>query len=202
MNLENRLSNKNNVLSFLLQGKVSSINKLIKPIFNFEKIDKNINPKEYFAMIILNKIYSLNISLENIILTNDVFLCNYFYRYIYELYIKVLFIFSVSSEEEIITRVNKFFIDNIPSIFDCQKMINNQLIPPQFKEKHKERYKILSNIAHPNIESINIHLNINSDQQFKFLEPTANLSIWHIIEIINFFSNLKLIKLENEDLKK
>jgi len=199
---ENRLNDKNKVLSTFLQYKASSINEAIKPVFNFKEIDKNTKPKEYFAMAVLNKIYSLDVSLENIILTNDVFLCNYFYRYVYELYIKVLYIFSASNEEETIARLNNFFSGNMPGIFDCQKMINDQFIPPQFKEKHKQKYKTLSDIAHPNIQSLNIHLDTNPDQQFEFLNPTASLSVWHIIEIIKFFLNLKLIKLDEENQKK
>lgn len=176
-----------------LQNKIILFNKIIKPGFNFGTVTKKDNSKEYFASTILNKIYSINISMENILLSNDVFLSVYLYRYVYELYIKVFYIFSGESEEEILSRLNNFFINKDLKIKEYQEGIKDDLIPAQFKKSHREKYRMMSRIAHPNIESFNIHLNKTAKEQFDFLIPNINLAMWHSIEIIRLFSNTKLL---------
>ena len=190
----NSLFKKENILlRNSLQKKIILFNGIIKPGFNFGTVTKKDNPKEYFVSSILNKIYSLNVSMENILLTNDIFLSIYLFRYIYELYIKVLYIFSGKSEDEILLRLNNFFMNKDLKIIEYQEKINDNLIPPQFKESHKEKYKIMSRITHPNIDSLKLHLNKDHNQQFEFLVPNINLAIWHSVEIIRLFSNVKLL---------
>ena len=94
--MDNRLKNENILLKKSLQNKIVSLNEIIKPGFNFGTVTRKDNPKEYFASSILNKIYSLNVSAENSLFSNDVFLSIYLYRYVYELYIKVFYIFSAN----------------------------------------------------------------------------------------------------------
>ena len=89
----NQLNKENIALKYSLQGKITSFGEIIKPGFNFGTVTKSGTPKEYFAAAVLNKLYSLNISTENVLLANDVFLAQYLYRYIYELYIKVFIFF-------------------------------------------------------------------------------------------------------------
>ena len=74
-----------------LQDKALQFNEIIKSGFN---VTKEKNPKDYFGAIILNKIYNLNVSIENSVFCNDVFLSIYLYRYIFEPFIKVHYIFS------------------------------------------------------------------------------------------------------------
>ena len=196
MGVDKQLNTENLVTKHSLQSKVISFGEIINPGFNFGTVTKNGNPKEYFAAAVLNKLYSLNISTENVLLTNDVFLSQYLYRYIYELYTKVFYIFSGSSDEEILSRLDNFFKNNDLKITEYQDGIKNDFIPPKFKESHKEKYKMMSRFAHPNIESLNMHLGKTSDQQFGFLVPTINLILWHSVAIIKLFTDLKLLGLD------
>lgn len=194
--MENKLNNENIAIRNSLQNKIVVFGEIIKPGFNFGTITKKDNPKEYFAAAVLNKLYSLNISTENVLFTNDVFLSQYLYRYIYELYTKVFYIFSGTSDDEILLRLHNFFNNNDLKITEYQDGIKNDFIPPKFKEAHKEKYKTMSRFAHPNIESLNMHLGKNSDQQFEFLTPTINLILWHSVAIIKLFADFKLLDLD------
>ena len=191
--MNNSLTKENISLKNSLQSKIILLNIIIKPCFNFGIVTKKDSPKEYFASSVLNKIYSLNVSLENVLLTNDVFLSVYLYRYIYELYTKVFYIFSGGSEDEILSRLSNFFINKDLKITEYQEGINDDFIPARFKEGHKEKYKTMSRFAHPNVESFNMHMNTTPDKQFGFLIPNINLAMWHNIEIIKLFSNAKLL---------
>lgn len=91
------LSPKKIILRNSLQNKILLFNITIEPGFYFNPITKKENPKEYFVAAVLHKIYSINISIENCLLANDIFLSVYIYRYVYELYIKTLYIFSGKS---------------------------------------------------------------------------------------------------------
>ena len=168
-------------------------NKLLTPCFNFGLVKKEESPKEYFVVAVLNKLFSLNISLENIIFTNDVFLLNYLYRYVYELYVKVFYIFSGSDDAEINEKIKKFFDNKRMEIKDYLENINESSIPPKLKEEHKEKYLLMNRMAHPNINSLNMHLNKTKEQQFDFLVPTVNLIFWHNAEIMRVFSYLKIL---------
>jgi len=201
---ENRLLKQENIVlrSFLL-NKVASLNEIIKPGFNFGLKTREENPREYFAGLVLNKIYSLNISIENSIFANDVFLSIYLYRYIYELYIKISYIYSGSSDDENIHRLNEFFENKKWILADINDKINNNILFSKFTENHKERYNQICKFVHPNIDSLKLHLNRTDDQQFEFMVPNVNLTIWYIVEIIIFFSNLKLLDLDKKiDLNK
>ncbi len=196
MSAVKQLSRDNLVSRQSLHKQIISFGEIIKPGFNFGTITKRNNPKEYFVGAVLNKLYSLNISTENALLTNDVFLAQYLYRYIYELYTKVFYIFSGLSDKEILSRLGNFFKNNDLKIMEYQDGIKNDLIPPQFKESHKEKYKTMSRFTHPNIESLNMHLNKTPDQQFGFLTPTVSLILWHSVEIMRLFVDLKLLNFD------
>ena len=198
MSKKRLLKKENFILRSFLQNKVVSLNKIIESGFDFGEVTKKNNPKEYFAGLVLNKIYSLNISIENSIFANDIFLSIYLYRYVYELHIKVLYIFSGFSEEENILRLNEFFENKKWTLADIEDKINTNFTFPKFTENHKERYSQICKFVHPNIESLNLHLNRTDDQQFEFLVPNVNLTIWYIVEIIIFFSNLKILDFDKK----
>lgn len=83
-------------------------------------------------------------------------------------------------------------------VADYLKEIDNNFLPSNFMVDHNGKYMTMSRIAHPNIESLNIHIEKTPDQQFDFLIPTINLSLWHNIEMIKLFSNLKLLELDSK----
>jgi len=196
MGMNNRLKSENILRKNILQSKIILLNEIIKPGFNFGTVTRKDNPKEYFASSILNKIYSLNISAENSLITNDVFLSIYLYRYIYELYIKVFYIFSGSSEEQILLRLNEFFENKEWILKNILNEINDNFIPPKFKESHGEKYKSICRFVHPNHESFKLHLNRTDDQQFEFLIPNINLTIWHSVGIVKLFSDAKILNFD------
>lgn len=179
-----------------LQNKIVLFNQIIKPGFNFGTVTRKDNPKEYFASSILNKMYSLNVSMENSLVTNDIFLSIYLYRYIYELYIKVFYIFSGSSEEQVLCRLDEFFNNKKWSLKEIKDEIKDSFLPPNFKETHEEKYKLICRFVHPNHESFKLHLNRTDDQQFEFLIPNIHLTMWHSIGIIKLFSDAKLLNFD------
>ncbi len=173
-------------------------NTLLTPCFNFGLVKKEESPKEYFVATVLNKIFSLNISLENIIFTNDVFLSNYLYRYVYELYAKVFYIFSGSDDADINEKLKEFFDNKRVEIKDYLENIDESSIPPKLKEEHKEKYLLMNRMAHPSIDSFNMHLNKTKEQQFDFLVPTVNLTFWHNAEIMRIFSLFKILGIDKK----
>ncbi|MFA4941692.1 MAG: hypothetical protein WC582_03830 [Patescibacteria group bacterium] len=195
--VENRLLNSKNVLlKKLLQDKIVSLNEIIKPGFNFGLVTRNDNPKEYFVGLVLNKIYSLVISMENSVFANDVFISIYLYRYVYELCIKVFYIFSNSSEDQVLFRLNEFFENKKWTFSVINSRIDTNLLPPKFAENHKKTYEQICRFVHPNIDSLRLHLNRTDDQQFEFIVPNINLTIWYIVAIIKLFLNLKILNLD------
>lgn len=190
------LKNENILLKNSLQNKIVRLNEIIKPGFNFGTVTRIDNPREYFASSILNKLYSLNISMENSLLTNDIFLSIYLYRYVYELYIKVFYIFSGSSETQILSRLDEFFNNKKWILKDILNEINDNFLPPKFKEGHEEKYKSICRFVHPNHESFKLHLNRTDDQQFEFLVPNINLAMWHNVGIVKLFSDAKILNFD------
>ncbi len=179
----------------ILRYKVTNLNFLIRPVFkNFGVITKEKNPKEYFILSALNKIYSINVSLENIIFTNDIFLSIYIYRYVYELYIKIFYIFSGKSEVEILGRINDFFVDgpSTAKIHHCEKYLDKRFVPSKVTRDHAKKYKIMSKFVHPNLASLALHYQ-DRKQQFEFLIPNINLSVWLLVDLIRFFLKSGLI---------
>ncbi len=192
--IKNRFLKKENILlKNLLQIKIVSLNEIIGPGFNFGIVTRKDNPKEYFASLVLNKIYSLAISMENSIIANDVFLSIYLYRYVYELHIKVSFIFSGSSEKDILFRLDEFFENKKWNLAGIINKTNTNFVPLKVLEDHKEKYEMICRFVHPNIESLKLHSNRSDDQQFEFLVPNINLTIWHAAVIIRLFSNFKIL---------
>lgn len=197
------ISASNKIFRKFLQNKIVLLNIIIEPGFKFGTVSKEADPKEFFTATVLNKIYSLNVSIENILLANDVFLSIYLYRYAYELYIKVFYIFSGSTDIVILNRLNNFFIDKKITIENLQQGINDKFLPPGFKINHKEKYEKICRFVHPNLDSLKLHINTTSDKQFDFLVPNITLTMWHIIEIVKLFSDLKILNLnENIDQNK
>ena len=194
--MRNLSKRENLILKSSLQNKIILFNQIIRPGFNFGTVTRKDNPREYFASSILNKIYSLNVSMENSLLTNDVFLSIYLYRYIYELYIKVFYIFSGLSEGQILSRLDEFFDNKNWILKDIKNEIKDSFLPPNFKGDHEEKYKIICRFVHPNHESFKLHLNRTDDQQFEFLVPNIHLAMWHSVGIIKLFSDARLLNFD------
>ncbi|MFA6393619.1 MAG: hypothetical protein WCW25_01990 [Patescibacteria group bacterium] len=202
--IKNRLlKTENAIMREALLYKIVSLNEIIKPGFNFGSVTKKDNLKEYFAGLILSKIYSLVVSMNNSIFANDVFISIYLYRYIYELSIKVFYIFSGSPEDQILSRLNEFFDNKKWNLAEIKDAIDINLSSPELFRNHKKSYESICKFVHPNIDSLNLHLNRTDDQQFEFICPNINLTIWYIVEIMRLFMNFKILNLNtNIDQKK
>lgn len=193
MELKKQLENTNQEARRVLLDKINSFNEFIKSGFGFGEVTREHNPKEYFVVCVFLKIHSLGVSIENCIFSNDVFLSIYLFRYIYELYIKVFYIFSGLSEKEILSRIDEFFSNDKWNFTNIKNKINDKFLHPEFKETHQLRYKLLSRFVHPNYESFKLCLNRTNDQQFEFLEPNIHLALWYSIEIIKHFLNIEIL---------
>lgn len=194
--IQNRsLKQENLLLKNLLQYKIISFNNAITPGFKHNPVTRKDSPKEYFASLILHKMYSLVISVENSLFNNDVFLSIYLYRYVYELHVKVSYIFSGFSEEEIIFRLNQFFENKKWNLSEIVGKIDVNLISLKVFEDHGSKYQMICRFVHPNFESLKLHVGRTDDQQFEFMVPNINLTIWHSVAIIKLFSHFKLLDL-------
>lgn len=193
-----RISEKNIHTRDLLQQKILAFRNIIEPTLIFDVVTKTGQPKEYFAAIVLKKLYSITASIENCLFTNDIFLAVVLYRYLYELYIKTLYIFSGSSDDKIVSRLHDFYTSRNLRVADYLDGISEKHLPQQIRENHDEFYKTMSRMAHPNIESMALHVEKSADVQFEFMVPTINLSLWHAVEVVRIFHSFELLNCHNK----
>lgn len=185
----NNLSMYNLKLQEELYNNTIIIKENILPVFNFKEFKKEENPIEYALSLVFNKLYAILVSTENIILLNDGWLAMYICRYDYELFIKTKYLLDNNSHEDVKARVERFLEvgqwDKIKEKLDAIES-NDEFIK-DIKNNHKDFYKKINSIVHPNIESLNLHVNKNSDDLFNFMKSTIKLNllmIYKIIEII------------------
>lgn len=181
-----------------LKEKISLFGTVIKSAYPFEKVTRENNPEEYLVGLILNKLYSFQISLENTLLFNDVFLSIYLYRYAHELHIKIRYIFSSMDGTETKIRIDDFFADKDLKFQEYLNGTTSDTITEKLKETHQENYRLMSRFVHPNRSSLQLHLNRTDDQQFEFLVPNIRLTLWHISEILRLFSSLRLLNIHQK----
>lgn len=207
--LGNNLSQSNTKIQENLFRKANLLRNEILPIFEFKELAKKDKPIEFTIILIFNKLHAMMVSIENIILVNDGWLGMYVARYSYELYIKTKYIFDEKSKENILIRINKFLEveqqDNIQGKLD--NISDNDSFIQQIKLNHKEFYKKLNTVVHPNIESLDFHINgKNKDDNDRFLSNSVAMRlslsiIFHIIETI--YQNKDNLELINyPDIKK
>lgn len=169
----------------LLQQNILKLNELILPGFEFKEVRKAEKPYDYLISLILNKLHSLNVTLENNLLCNDIHQSVTTYRYMYELYIKVLCIFSEKGSS---LKLEDFYSNKRATIQDWLDEIDTEMLPPKFLDTHKEHYARLSRIAHPNIDSLNMHYRKPYDQIFDFMVPNIKLTLWLQVNILILFT--------------
>ena len=170
----------------LLQQNILKLNETILPGFKFKEIKKEDTPYDYLISLILNKLYTLNVTLENNLLCNDVHQSVVVYRYMYELYIKILCIFS---EKDSSVKLSDFYLNKRTTIQDWLNGVHEKLLPPKFSDTHKDHYARLSRIAHPNIDSLNMHYGKSNDQIFDFMVPNLKLTLWLQVNMLILFTN-------------
>ena len=191
---------------------IKELNLLLEKGFDFKEVKKEENSGDFYIVSVLNKVYSLNVSLENSLMCNDVHLSVYLFRYFYELYIKSSYVFSKSELLE--KRLNQFFNNTNWSLESLVVDLEKTTKKPHLIEGYKEKYKKMSRMAHPNIDSFNLHLDSTDDEIFDFVFLNIAFAIYYEVEtILIFMSNNninlnknvdknKLIILRNEVIKK
>lgn len=179
------ISNKSLVTRSLLQQNILKLNRVILPGFDFKEIKKEDKPYDYLISLVLNKLYSLNVTLENNLLCNDVHQSVTAYRYMYELYIKMLSIFSETNTKK---RIEDFYTNKDVKIKTWLDGISVELMPPNFFNKHKDHYVQMSRFAHPNIDSLNMHYGKTDDQIFDFIVLNIKLTIWLQVNLLILFT--------------
>lgn len=185
--MPDKLSDKNLLHRDKIIRGLVDFNKALEGGLNFKLIEKKANPKYFFEALVLKKLYVINISAENSLLANDVFLSVYLYRYIYELYIKVAYIYSSKNDAELLVRIENFFSGIDLRVDKYIKGIDTSKFNAAFIDDHNEKYKLMSQIAHPNVESFNLHIGKTSNVHFDFIVPNIILSFFLIKEIIDLF---------------
>lgn len=185
----NNLSIDNLKLQEELYNNTTIIREDILPVFNFKEFKKEENPIEYALSLVFNKLYAILVSTENIILLNDGWLAMYICRYNYELFIKTKYLLDNNSYEDIEARIKRFLEvgqgDIIKEKLDAIE--SNDEFVKDIKNNHKDFYKKMNSIVHPNIESLNLHINKNSDDLFDFMATNIKFNwiiIYKIIETI------------------
>lgn len=190
------LSKNNLLIRKTLISKTQKLSTLLEPGFDFGTIHKDESPVDFFIVKVLNKMFSLVVSIENNIVTNDIHQAISLYRYSYELFLKVFFMFS---KEEKVVEINNFFENKgiTTNIAGTLSKIDESKLPPNFKTEHLEKYKKMSRFVHPNIESLNLHADSSDDQIFYFIVSNIKLTTWHLIEIVKIFIDNNNFKLES-----
>lgn len=177
-----------------LYKNTSAIREEILPAFNFDEFKKDDNPIEYALALVFNKIYVMLVSMENVILLNDGWLAMYLYRYAYELFIKTKYLLDKNSQEDNKIRVEKFLEvgqwDKIKEKLDAIES-DDEFIQ-EIKNNHKDSYRIMNAIVHPNIESLSFHIrHEKNNDRFLFMASTVKLNLLMISKIIETIINRK-----------
>lgn len=195
--LQKMIGNDLNVDNLKLQEKLYKntiiIREEILPVFNFKEFKKKDDSIEYTLALIFNKLYVMLVSTENIILLNDGWLAMYICRYNYELFIKTKYLLNNNSHEDVKARIKKFLEvgrwDTIKEKLDGIE--NNDEFIKDIKNNHKDFYRKMNSIVHPNIESLNLHINKNSDDLFNFMSTNIKFNWLITYKIIETIFNKK-----------
>lgn len=191
----NNLNASNLSLQEKLYKDTSTIRMAILPVFSFEEFKEKENTIEYALVLVFNKLYSMLISTENVILLNDACLLMYVFRYNYELYIKIKYLLDDSSPEKVELRVKNFLEagqkdiikEKLNAIKDSDEFIK------YLKNNHNDFYKKINSIVHPNIESLKILIDKNSNDLFNFIEPSVKINLLMVYKIIEAIYNKRNI---------
>ncbi|MDQ1281670.1 MAG: hypothetical protein QG630_21 [Patescibacteria group bacterium] len=182
------------IISKQISKKLNNISdNILKPSLNFGEYNKNEDLKNSVAALILKKINSLIISINNSLQLKDHFLSTYLYRYIYELHLKIAFIYI--DKKKINNRLNLFLYKDRLSIRNCYDQLRYNYKYNFLILDHNAHYEKLSHMIHPNIESINMH-RWTEEEGFEFIFTNTLLSIILIRQLLFILHNNDLWKLK------
>ncbi len=190
-----------------LVSKISEVEKLIQPAFSFEgTYTVEDDPAKWLAIKYFDKLNYILVSMQNMVMLNDEFFSWLALKYIYEFYIKIKYISSEKDDDIFNKRVKEYVSlgqkDNFKN--KVEKLEGKDELLQKLKKDHKSMYRLINSIAHPNIESLNIHKVAHTDED-RFRELKLNMQIclyliFGIVEVVS--SDSRFFLLNKPDLEK
>lgn len=173
--------------------KLNEIQDLIQVVFKYKgKYTVEENPAEWLSLAYFNKLNYTLVSLQNITILNDEFLSWIILKYLYEFYIKLKYISSANNDIEFNSRLRSYLSLGQQDNFK-QKVKNlegsDQLLL-MLKNDHKQMYRLINSVAHPNVESLNIHKVSHTDEdRFRGLNLNIQFCLYFIYGVIEIMTN-------------
>lgn len=184
-----------------LIDRIKAIEDEIHTVFSFEgEYTVEENPAEWLVIKYFDKLNYILVSLQNMVMLNDEFFSWLALKYIYEFYIKLKYISSTDNQNEFDERVQRYIalgskvqIDKI-----VKKLEGEDELLQKLKESHSSMYRMMNSIAHPNVESLNLHKVSHADEdRFKGLRMNMQICmylIYGLIEVASTDERFNLVK--------
>jgi hypothetical protein len=190
-----------------LFNRIKAIEEEIQPVFNFEgTYTVENNPAEWLVIQYFNKLNYVLVSMQNMVLLNDEFFSWLGLKYIYEFYIKLKYISSAEDDAVFNNRVGEYVSlgqkDNFKE--KVKELEGEDKLLQKLKESHQTMYRTINSIAHPNVESLNLHKAAHTDEdRFYGLKLNMQFCMYLIYGLVEVASNDLRFKLVNKpDLEK
>jgi len=186
---------------------LNEIQDLIQVVFKYKgtyTIEEN--PAEWLSLAYFNKLNYILVSLQNTTTLNDEFLSWVILKYLYEFYIKLKYISSADHDIEFSERLKKYLSlgqrDNFKE--KVAKLEGTDELLLMLKKDHEEMYRLINSVAHPNVESLNIHKTSHTDEdRFRSLNLNIRFCLYFIYGVIEVTTNDPRFNLVNKpDLSK
>jgi len=173
--------------------KLNEIQDLIQVVFKYKgKYTVEENPAEWLSLAYFNKLNYTLVSLQNITTLNDEFLSWIILKYLYEFYIKLKYISSANNAIEFNSRLRSYLSlgqqDNFKEKVKNLEGTDQLLL--MLKNDHKQMYRLINSVAHPNVESLNIHKVSHTDEdRFRGLNLNIQFCLYFIYGVIEIMTN-------------
>jgi len=191
----------------ILFEKLNEIQDLIQVVFKYKgEYTVEENPAEWLSLAYFNKLNYTLVSLQNITTLNDEFLSWVILKYLYEFYIKLKYISSANNDIEFNSRLKAYL--SLGQQDNFKEKVSNLEGSDQLllilKNDHKQMYRLINSVAHPNVESLNIHKVSHTDEdRFRGLNLNIQFCLYFIYGVIEMMTNDSRFNLVNKpDLSK
>jgi len=201
-NLDNKMSFSALKKQKQLLDKVIKVQDIIQPVFSYKgEYTIHDNPAEWLSLKYFDKLNYILVSLHNVVRLNDEFFSWLALKYIYEFYIKLKYISSAENDDIFSERIQKYLSlgqrDNFAD--KVKKLEGEDPILLMFKNDHKEMYRLMNSVAHPNVESLNLHkVKHTDDDRFNGLSLNLQLCMYLIYGVIETIVNDSRFSLVNK----
>lgn len=176
--------------------KLNEIQDLIQVVFKYKgKYTVEENPAEWLSLAYFNKLNYTLVSLQNITILIDEFFSWLILKYLYEFYIKLKYISSTNKDSEFSDRLKSYLSsgerDNFKTkVEELKKLEESDQLLLMLIANHKEMYQRINSVAHPNVESLNIHKVSHTDEdRFRGLNLNIQFCLYFIYGVIEIMTN-------------